>query len=269
MFGDDNLSLLNFVSPNFLPINVLLVNSEEYLSDLRELLPTAQVALLKKERSEDIKKICDEFKADLIDELPSAPKIFEIIIAKDVLTVGENFYAMLMAFNHLLTDSGYLLTQFHNVRFAGILECLRQGRFLNNEQRFWAKADVVKLLNDAIYKEIHFMPGERENLSANDWESFGFDNFNDDLITKIWLVQACKCTAEVAALKDVFTHDVRAELSRLLHRIEYDIDAEENFQRLTELCERESIFDEYLSDFIEQVIIHEAAKDSIRSRLIN
>ena len=97
----------------------------------------------------------------------------------------------------------------------------------------------------------------------------GFDNFNDDLSTKIWLVKACKCTAEVAALKDFFTHETRAQLSRLLHRIEYDIDAEENFQRLMKLCDREKIFDEYLSDFIEQVVVHASAKNFIAARAKN
>ena len=120
--------LLQFVSPNFLPITVLLIESEEFLPDLRKILPAAQIAMLKKESSPEIKNLCDEFKVDLIDELPTAPKIFEIIIAKDVLTVGENFYAMLMAFNHLLKDSGFLLTEFYNVRFVEILERLRQGR---------------------------------------------------------------------------------------------------------------------------------------------
>jgi len=259
--------LLQFVSPNFLPITVLLIEGEEFLSDLREILPAAQIALLKKEPSTEIKKLCDEYRADLIGELPTAPKIFELIIAQDILTVGENFYAMLMAFNHLLKDSGALLTEFYNVRFIKVLENLRRGRFFNNEQRLWAKADVVKLLDEAIYKEIHFLPGKRENISATEWENFGFDNYNDDLTTKIWLVKACKCTAEVAALKELFTPEIRADLSRILHRIEYKIDVEKNFQRLTELCEREGIFDEYLSDFIEQVVIHAAAKDFIKARV--
>lgn len=256
--------ILNFVSPNFLPITVLLIEDEKFLAGLRKILPAAQIAFLTKEISPETKKLCDEFRADLIDELPTAPKIFELIIAPEVLTVEENFYAMLMAFNHLLTDSGYLLTQFYNVRFVGILERLRQGRFFNNEQRLWAKADVVKLLDDAIYKEIHFLPGERGNFSAEAWEDFDFENFNEDLTTKIWLVKACKCTAEVSALKDVFTPEVRADLSRILHRIEYDLDAEENFQRLMELCEREGIFDEYLSDFINQVVVHDATKNFIK-----
>ena len=229
-------------------------------------MSAAQIAFLTKETSPEIKKLCNEFRADLVCELPTAPKIFELIIAPEVLTVGENFYARLMAFNHLLKDSGFLLTEFYNVRFVGVLESLRRGRFFNNEQRLWTKADVVKLLDDAIYKEIHFLPGVRENISAEAWEEFGFENFNEDLTTKIWLVKACKCTAEVAALKEIFTPEVRADLSRLLHRIEYDLDAEENFQRLIELCDREGIFDEYLSDFINQVVVHDAAKNFIKTR---
>ena len=264
---DERRGLLQFVPPNFLPINVLLIDSAEYLSGLRKLLPAAQIAFLTREPTPEIKNLCDEFRADLIAELPTAPKIFELIIAEEILS-AENFYPKLLALNHLLKDSGALLTQFYNVRFVKVLENLRRGKFFNNEQKLWAKADVVKLLDDAIYKEIHFLSGEQENFSAGDWESFGFENFNDDLTTKIWLVKACKCTAEVAALKSLFAPEVRADLSRLLHRIEYDIDAEENLLRLKELCEREGIFAEYLSDFIEQVVIHEAAKDFIRGRLM-
>ena len=267
MLSDDTRrELLKFVPPNFLPITVLVIESEKILSDLRKILPAAKIALLIAEPSSATKKICNECRADLIDELPTAPKIFELIIAPQVLTVGENFYATLLTLNHLLKDSGALLTEFFNVRFVGVLESLRCGRFSNNERRLWAKADVVKLLDDAIYKEIHFLPGVQENFSADAWESFGFENFNDDLTTKIWLVKACKCTAEVAALKDLFTPEVRADLSRILHRIEYGIDVEENFRRLIELCNREGIFDEYLSDFIEQVVVHDAAKNFIRVR---
>lgn len=206
------MSILNFVPPNFLPIKVLLIDSEEVLPDLKEILPAAQFFMLNE--------------PNLIEKLPHEPKIFELIIAKDVLTVGEDFYLKLLALNHLLTDSGALLT-----------------RFL---EKVWTKARLVKLLSDAIYKEIHFLPD---------------GNF--------WLVKACKCTAEVAALKDVFTPEVRADLSRILHRIEYDIDAEENFQRLMKLCDREGIFDEYLSDFINQTVVHASAKDFIRIRAEN
>lgn len=272
MFNDESRrGLLQFVPPNFLEVPVLVIEAAELLPDLRKILPAAQIALMTAERTPEAEKFCSAARADLLvgdyrRNLPTEPKLFELIIAPDVLTTDENFYVTLLAFNHLLRDSGALLTQFHNVRFAGVLENLRQGRFMSNDQRLWAKADVVKLLDDAIFKEIHFLPTARENFSAQAWEDFGFENFNDDLQTRIWLVKACKCTAEVAALKDFFTHETRAELSRLLHRIEYGIDVEENFQRLTALCEREGIFAEYLTDFIEQVVVHEAAKNFLRER---
>lgn len=227
--------LLQFVSPNFLDVPVLVIESPEILSSLREILPAAKIALMTAEPSPELKKICVECVVDLLvgdyarGELPSAPKIFEVIIAPNVLSADEDCYPILLTLNHLLKDSGALLTE-----FSGEL---------------WTKAEVVKILDDAIYKEIHFAP--------------------DDSSEKIWLVKACKCTAEVAALKDLFTHETRAELSRLLHRIEYDIDAEENFQRLMKLCNREGIFDEYLTDFIEQVVVHAAAKNFIRTRAVD
>lgn len=261
------MNILEFMSPNFLPINVLLIESTRLMKNLREILPAAQIAFMTEEVTPKIKRLCNEFHADLINELPTAPKIFELIISEDVLMTGENFYSTLQAFSQLLKDSGFLLTQFYNVRFVGVLENLRRGKFFNNRQRLWAKADVVKLLDEANYKEIHFLPGERlENFSADEWANFGFDNFNDDLTTKIWLVKACKRTAEVVALKDVFTPETRADLSRLLHRIEYDIDAEENFKQLIELCDREGVFDDYLRDFINQNVVHASAKNFIKVR---
>ncbi|MBR2520023.1 MAG: hypothetical protein IKE46_09610 [Selenomonadaceae bacterium] len=221
--------ILKFVPPNFLPVTVLVIDSPELLDELRKLLPEARIAFMTTKRTPSLEKICDEFRADLLvgnylhGELPTAPKIFELIIAQEILSAGETLYPTLLALNHLLKDSGALLTRF--------------------TESTWTKARVVKLLDDAIYKEIRFLPDE---------------NF--------WLVKARKCTAEVAALKELFTDETRAELSRLLHRIEYDIDAEENFLRLMELCDREGIFDEYLTDFIEQVVVHASAKNFLRER---
>ena len=63
----------------------------------------------------------------------------------------------------------------------------------------------------------------------------------------------------MAALKEMYTPEVRAELSRLIHRIEYSIDVEKNLQALVELCRREGIFYDYLADFVEQVTVHAAA----------
>ena len=232
--------ILKFIPPNYSSdAAVLLIESEKYLAGVKKLMPNAQFVTLESW------------------DLPIEPKIFDVIIAENALTYGENFYRRLAELNHLLKDSGFVLTQFLNVRFIGVLESLKCGIFSAQEERFWAKWDAVKILNDANFKEINFLPCEQLKISsAAEWENFGFDNFNDDLTTKIWLVKASKCTAEVAALKELYTYETRAELSRLLHRVEYDIDAEKNTAAILELCRRENIFYEYLADFIEQTVIH-------------
>ncbi len=266
--------ILQFVPPNFsAEATALVIESEKYLPQLRELMPAAKIALLTSESSAQLEKFCHELKVDVMKgdylrgALPIEPKIFDVIIADDCLTNSLDTYQTLAELNHLLKDAGFLLTQFNNARFIGMLESLRLGQFPTHEQKFWAKWDVVKLLNDAIYKEIHFMPAEKVDAIVDEWVNFGFDNFNDDLLTKIWYVQACRCEAEVAALKEFYSEDVRAELSHLLHRIEYDIDVDENFSRLVELRRRENIFDDYLFDLIAQVVIHEDARKFIIERL--
>ena len=168
---EERRGLLKFVPPNFLPVEVLLIDSEEFLPDLQKLLPAAQILSLSEPNL-------------------GLEKTFELIIAQDVLTIGDDFYIRLLMLNHLLKNSGALLTQF--------------------SEKVWTKARLVKLLSDATYKEIHFLPDE---------------NF--------WLVKACKCTAEVVALKEIFTPEVRAELSRLLHRIEYSFASAKEFSTTT------------------------------------
>ena len=228
--SDVERGLLRFVSPNFSHVSALVIDAAEILPDLRKILPAAQIALLTTAISPAIKKICNEIRADLfvgdVLSLPPAPKVFELIIAPEILTGGE-FYVPLLTLNHLLRDSGALLT-----RFDGAL---------------WSKRDVVKILSDAVYNEIHFAPS--------------------DVSEEIWLVKACKCTAEVVALKEIFTPEIRAELSRILHRIEYGIDVAGNLRRLTELRDRAGIFDEYLTDFIGQVVVHASARKFLLEHL--
>ena len=272
--SDERRGLLKFVPPNFSDsAAVLVVESENYLAELRQLMPKARIAFLTTERDKKISALCESLKVDLLrgdytrNGLPTEPKVFDIILAEDCLTYAPDFYITLLELNHLLTDAGFLLTQFFNVRFVKILEGLKRGEFPAKEKRLWAKWDVVKLLDDAIYKQIEFLPDEQiEKISATkSWEDFGFDNFSDDLTTKIWLVKARKCEAEVAALKEIYTEEVRARLARLLHRIEYDLDVEENFQQLMRFCRDEQIFEDYLADFIKQVVVHKNKAQFIKN----
>ncbi|MBQ7630185.1 MAG: hypothetical protein IJS81_08255 [Selenomonadaceae bacterium] len=269
----EEFKILQFVPKNFsADATALVIESEKYLPPLREIMPAAKIFLLTAEPSPQLKIFCENLKVTVLDgdylngALPSESKIFDVIIADDFLNDSRNTYSVLAAMRELLTDAGFLLTQFFNARFIGMLESLRRGKFPTHEQKFWAKWDIVKLFNDAHFKELHFMPEKIFDADVKDWLNFGFENFNDDLLTKIWLVKACRCTEEVAALKEFYGEDVRAELSRLLHRIDSNIDVEENFAQLVKICRREKIFDAYLFDFIAQVVTHDNAKNFLIKR---
>lgn len=220
---DERRGLLQFVPQFFLQIPILVIETAEILPDVRKILPNAQIAFLSEKISSEQKKICDDVRADIFTGdwtiFSAETKIFELIIAPEILSAEKISYAQLLTLNRLLKDSGALITKFSTLR---------------------EKFDVVKRLDDALFKEIIFS-GE--------------------------FIRANRCSAEVAALKSLFTPEIRAELSRILHRIEYDIDAEENLRRLAEICRREGIFAEYLTDFIEQVVVHASAKKFLLERV--
>ena len=242
------MKILDFLSANYTRnFSVLVIENAEILSEIKKIVPHGRIEFIENYN------------------LPVEAKIFDVVIARGIFTYAQDFYRKLLEINHTLKDSGFLLTEFKNVRCVEILEKIRLGEFTTREERFFAKSDVVKILDDAIYKEIRFLPGERIEKNISAWEKFGFENFSEDLITKNWLVKACKCESEVAALKEVFTEEIRAELSRILHRIEYEIEIEKNLENLKNLCEREQIFYEYLCDFTDQIVIHEKSARFIKN----
>ena len=252
--------LLKLLVPTPAPLKILLVESLSYVVELRSMMPNSDISVLTSDRYApiefgdlDCEWLVDDFNHAI---LPFDDKTFDLIIAEDFFTFAHEPYDTLHDFGRLINELGSLITQYENIRYADVLEQLRAGFYPERRRRLYAKPEVVRLLNDALFKEIAFTPLEISEVPIDDWLEFGFDNFSDDLRVKTWLVKAGRSKAEVAALKQFFTAEVRAELSRLIHRIEYDIDRAENVDRLFELCAREMIFDDYLADFIRSTTAH-------------
>ena len=252
--------LLKLIPPLVGNINVLLIESLSYLRELRQLLPSANILVLTESKEAEVG--FSDLQLDWLFSdykklnLPINETLFDIIISEDCLTFAYEPYKTIFAINRWLKETGFLITQFESIRFVGVLESLRQGYYPQRERRLYAKTEVVRLLNDALFKEISFTPNESINYNVDEWIAFGFDNYNNELLVKNWIVKASRSTSEVAALKEFYSPAVRKELSKLLHRIEYDIDRKENIERLQDFCEEHQIFDDYLFDFIEQVVVH-------------
>ena len=263
----DRRGLLKYISPNVSGIYVLVVESLPYLREICELLPNAHITVATefKDEQEDFDDLKVDWLAGNLTKLNIDENLFDIIIAEDALTFAPNPYDVTIYLNRRLKDTGFLITQFENVRFIGILESLRQGYFPVRERRLYAKTEVVRILNDALFKEISFTPDNKTAADIDEWLDFGFDNFNDELLVKNWIIKASKSKAEVAALKQFYTFEVRKELARILHRIEYDVERAENIERLKKFCEEYQIFDDYLYDFIDCVVVHREVFDFLRN----
>lgn len=248
-------------------LTILIINGSERLAHLRALYPNAEIhAVTPYEEVAEHETLAPLWiRWHVLDwqkeDLPFPEGMFDRIIAEFALEFAHEPYDVLMALNRRLKETGALYTSYPNVRYHGMLDLLRAGDFpVRGARRLYAKPEIVRLLNDALYKEIHFTPGDRDDdLSAGEeWAREGFANVNDDLSTRTWLVRAERSTAAVANLKLLFSAETRRELARLLHRIEYGVAPEESKAALRALCVREGIFPEYLADFINEVCVHDA-----------
>ena len=258
--------ILDLLAPSAERLCILVVDGSEHLARLREMYPNAEMHAVTP--YEEIAE--NEMVAALgvhwhildwrRDRLPFAEETFDRIISAFAIECAYEPYDALMALNRALKETGTLYTCYTNIRYHRVLAALRDGEFrVRGDRHLYAKPEIVRLLNDTLYKEIHFFAGERDDdpSAGEAWAEEGFANFSDDLITRTWLIQASRSTAAAANLKLFFSPETRRMIARLLHRIEYDAAAECAVMELHELSVREGIFYDYLSDFIAEVCVHE------------
>ena len=245
---------------------ILVIDGSAQLRELRALCPNAEIhavtpyeeiAAHAETASLGVHFHVLDWRRDL---LPFAEGTFDRILSPFAVESAYEPYDALMTLNRCLKETGTLYTGYTNIRYHRVLRELKRGAFpVRGDRHLYAKPEIVRLLNDTLYKEIHFFAGERDDdLSAGtEWAAEGFANVSDDLITRTWLIRASRSTAEAANLKLFFAQDVRKRIARLLQRIEYDVDARESAAELRALCAREGVFADYLSDFITEICVHE------------
>ncbi len=256
--------LTAFLSGGVAPLDLLLVESTPYLPAVRRLYPEAHIEVVtdlpEVQETQEYWGLADAWHG--LDYrpgvLPFPEESFDLILAEGALTDAYEVYRCLLGMNRLLKGTGALLTSFLNIRYHKVLDFLQAGEFPVQQEHYYAKAEVVRLMERALFQELHFVPGEQEEDAAAGaaWAARGFSDYSHDLSTRVWLLRAERSTAEAAALKSIFTPATRKELARLLHRIEYDVQRAEAVKELCVLCEREGIFFEYLADFVRNTCHH-------------
>ena len=211
--------------------DIIAVDSSRLLPRLRALCPYARITAVTR-----------------LEEVPELPALQNLDIEWHVIDQRrEKLPFEEESFDYVLAEEALTTC------YEAVLEALKLGEFSYRAEHLWAKAEVVRLMDDTLFKEVSFMPGEQDGERfEEEWEALGFDNFSRDLAASLWLVKAGRSTATVANLKSFYSPEVRKKISRLLHRLEYGIEVEAGLSELAALCLEQQIFQEYLEDFIDE-----------------
>ena len=250
-------SLLDFVTGDDFFDRILVVESAAYLPELRERFPTAEIFFVTTDDEFDCPDVTI-LRLDYREErLPFDEEFFDAIIGDLTLEVVTNPQDIAAGFSTFIKQTGCWLTSFRNIRHWKVLERLMRGAFGGIVSRLYTRTEFERLLYASFYKSVNVLPLKK--LSPPDLlerlTTCGFDNFDDDLQTEFWLVRASRSMPELALLKSMFTPEIRAKFSRILHRIEYDVDTANSVAIFWSMIDAE-IFPDYAAAFIRSVIVH-------------
>ena len=254
--------LLDFLQPEDFFENILVVESVEYLPQLRERYPRAKIYAIVKD--EDITSKFDSLNINFKvldyreERLPFKEEFFDAIIGDLTLEVVVNPQDIAAGFSMYLKQTGVWITSFRNIRHWSIIDKLMKGRFGGIVSRLYAKVEFERLCYASFYKEVRMMPVVKRAPKGfiEKLVECGFENINDDLETEFWLIRAARSMPELALLKSMYTVEVRKKLSTILHRIEYDINVEENVKNFWKLYDEVGLFPDYTAAFIRSVVVH-------------
>ena len=256
--------LLNFLAPGELPLKILVVESCGYLPELREMFPAADLYAVSAEAETREEPEFQGLRAEwaVLDyretPLPFPKGFFDYIIGDLTLEHVGNPQDIAAGFSMFLKETGAWLTSFRNIRHWSVLENLMEGHYYNVVSRLYAKQEFERLMYACFYKEVRVASqrraGDKELIRR--LEGAGFDNTQGDLEVEFWLVRAARSMPEMTLLKSMYEAKDRKELSRILHRIEYGIRAEEQCEALWRLYDQVLMFPDYVAAFAKQAVFH-------------
>lgn len=249
-------SLLEMLNGDDFFKKILVVESFAYIEPLRERFPAAEIYFVTAD--EDLSYANTIYLDYREERLPFAEGFFDLIIGDLTLEVVTNPQDIAAGFSTFLKQTGCWLTSFRNIRHWKVLEKLMRGVFGGIVSRMYTRTEFERLLYASFYKEVQILP-LKKNAPPEFLERLitcGFDNFDDDLQVEFWLVRANRSMEELSLIKSLFTPETRADLSRILHRIEYDINTEDSVKSFWRLLDAQGIFADYAGAFIRSVVVH-------------
>ena len=253
-------------STSDLPLRILTVGSE-YLSTLRQKFKNAALFAVITPGSDDEDAAREKCRAldirfsslNIYEEvLPFPQNFFDYIVSDLTLEKAGNPQDIAAGFGTFIKPTGAWLTSFRNIRHWSVLADLMEGHYWHVVSRLYAKQEFERLLYASFYKEVRFLPQKREcpDDLTDKLTKAGFSNALDDMNTEFWLVYAARSMPELALLKSMYDEETRKKMSRIIHRIEYDVNTAEETAAFWLLADEKHIFADYAAAFAEQTVFH-------------
>ena len=258
-------SLTGFIDGDDFFQKILVVESFEYISELVERFPMSKIFFITPDE-EIFEKVAEknfsQVKIILMDYrekiLPFDEEFFDLIIGDLTLEVVINPQDIAVGFSKFLKQTGFWLTSFRNIRHWKFLEKLMRGHFGGIVSRFYTRLEFERMLYASFYKHLRLSPLRKKAPPEllKKLLNCGFENLGGDLEVEFWLVRAARSMPELALLKSMFTSKIRADFSRIIHRIEYNIDTEKSVEEFWKIIDGEGIFTDYAAAFVRSVVMH-------------
>ena len=252
--------LLSFLLPDAAPLRVLVVESLEYLPQLRKMFPKSELHALAAECDPaDIPTGVHWQELDYVTTpLPYERKYFDYIISDLALENVDNPQDIAAGFSLFLKDTGALLTSFRNIRHWSVLQNLMDGHYYSIVSRLYARAEFEKLLYASFYKSVLCQAQQRKAPPGmiDRLVTAGFENHDDDLEAEFYLIRADRSMPELSLIKSMYTAEQRRHIVHLLHRIEYDVVRVESACSLWDEVAQLHIFPAYLAALIHETVVH-------------
>ena len=257
--------LHTFLKPTTIPLHILVVESLSYLPQLRQMFPRAALYAVTADPDRRDEIDLDGIHWQILDylqvPLPYMRGYFDYILADLVLEQSENPQDIAAGFSMFLQETGSLLTSFRNIRHWSVLQNLMEGHYYNVVSRLFARPEFESLLYASFYKNVYFRVQQRaapkellDRLLAAE-----FANRQGDLETEFYLVRADRSMPELSLLKSMYTSAERAQMARLIHRVEYGVAMSDAVYQLWETVECLGVFPDYLAAFSRETVMHTAS----------
>ena len=253
-------SLLNLLNATEAYVRVLVIESTEYIREIRNVLPNADITVVVADDINVDKRMYDDLgihwlHEDYLSKILSIKKeSFDVIIGEELFLKSPNPNNTALDMVSYLSETGYLVTSFRNAVYWQIIRDMMNGHFYHSLVRIFTPNEMVSLLGNADFQDVAFMPVSASTTEGIDiiekLVSMGFDNTSNILSVQTWGIKAKKFRPDVMALKSSFDKKIRWDLVTLLRRVEHGIQPIANTVEVLNLIDNEKIQLSYISTYI-------------------